>query len=187
MKNIYIIGVPRTGKSTLSKMIKLKYPSMNLISFEAVRNGFIKSQPNLDMGNRKSDARQNILPQFLVEFVYWNNIITGYGNIVEGSFSNVDTIKKLINGEDIVICLGLGKRKIETIIEEMRKHDKENDYTKNWTDEQIKKHFYDITEKDRENDEPSQKLDIEYFDTFQNREEVFSNILEYLDKKLKNN
>ena len=45
MKNIYIIGVPRTGKSTLSKLIKAKYPEFNIVSFEAVRNGFIKAFP----------------------------------------------------------------------------------------------------------------------------------------------
>lgn len=61
MKNIYIVGIPRSGKSTLSKMIKSKYPEMNIISFEAIRNGFIKSQPDLNMGNRHSKARQEIL------------------------------------------------------------------------------------------------------------------------------
>lgn len=86
MKNICIVGIPRSGKSTLSKIIKSKYPEMNMISFEAIRNGFIKSQPELNMENRNSLARQEILPEFLVEFTYWNQIITSYGSIVEGSF-----------------------------------------------------------------------------------------------------
>ena len=58
MKNIYIIGVARTGKSTLSKLIKEKYPVYNQISFEAIRNGFIESQPDLNMDNRNSEARK---------------------------------------------------------------------------------------------------------------------------------
>lgn len=183
MKNIYIIGVPRSGKSTLSKIIKSKYPEMNIISFEAIRNGFIKAQPNLNMGNRNSNARQEILPPFVVEFIYWNYAITGFGNIVEGSFTDVKTIKSLVDNESIIICLGFGQRNIDEIINEMKKHDDENDYTKHWTEEQIKKHFYDITEKDTENYKLCKDFNIEYFDTFNNREDVFLKILDYIESR----
>lgn len=60
MKNIYIIGTPRSGKTTLARLIKEKYPIYNQISFEAVRNGFIETQPELNMNNRNSLARKNI-------------------------------------------------------------------------------------------------------------------------------
>ena len=66
MKNIIITGIPRSGKTTLSKLIKEKYPEYNIISFEAIRNGFIKSQPGLKMGNRNSEARKEILPDFIM-------------------------------------------------------------------------------------------------------------------------
>ena len=58
MKNIYIVGVPRTGKTTLTKLIKQEIPQVNLISFEAIRNGFIKSQPELNMGSKKSNSSE---------------------------------------------------------------------------------------------------------------------------------
>ncbi len=183
MKNIYIVGIPRSGKSTLSKIIKSKYPEMNIISFEAVRNGFIKSQPNLNMENRNSVARQEILPQFLIEFVHWNNIISGCGNIVEGSFSDIKTIIEHKNNEDIIICLGLGKRNIQEIIDGIKMYDDENDYTKDWSEEQMKRHFYDITEKDKENYELCKNYNLEYFDTYNNRNEVFSNVLTYIKKQ----
>ena len=62
MSNIYIIGVPRSGKTTLAKLIKERFNNVNQVSFEALRNGFIKTFPELDMGNRNSEARANILP-----------------------------------------------------------------------------------------------------------------------------
>ena len=43
MKNIYIVGVPRSGKSTLAKLIKEKYPIYNQFSFEAIRNDVFKN------------------------------------------------------------------------------------------------------------------------------------------------
>ena len=33
-------------------MIKEKYPIYNQLSFEAIRNGFIETQPELNMDNR---------------------------------------------------------------------------------------------------------------------------------------
>lgn len=60
-------------------------------------------------------------------------------------------------------------------------HNSENDYTKNWSKEQIKKHFFDIVESDKENYETCQKYNIKYFDTYNNREEVFQNILSYIE------
>lgn len=183
MKNIYIIGIPRSGKTTLSKIIKQKYPQMNIISFEAIRNGFIKTQPNLNMGNRNSKARQEILPKFLIEFAHWNLIISNCGNIIEGSFANIQTVAELA-GDDIIICLGLGKRNFQEIILGIQKYDNENDYTKNWTKEQLENHFYDIVENDKENFELCQKYNVVYFDTYHDRDKVFFDILKYIEGQL---
>ena len=82
MKNLYIVGIPRAGKSTLSKLIKDKYPIYNQFSFEAIRNGFIESQPELNMGNRNSEARKNILPKHFIAFSYWNKEILSSPSLV---------------------------------------------------------------------------------------------------------
>lgn len=184
MKNIFIVGVPRSGKTTLSKIIKLKYPKFNIISFEAIRNGYIKTQPDLNMENRNSISRKEILPQFIIEFVHWNNDIYNFGNIVEGDFADIETIVNNITDQDIVICLGFNGRKIDDVVNRIKENDTKEDYTSNWTKEHIKKHFYDITQKDIDNFELCKKYGIEYFDTFNNREEVFQNILKYLEKNL---
>lgn len=88
MKNIFIVGVPRSGKSTLTKMLARELNNYNIISFEAIRNGFIKSQPDLEMNNRNSDARKEILPSFILEFINWNKRILDVGNIIEGILLN---------------------------------------------------------------------------------------------------
>ena len=67
-----------------------------------------------------------------------------------------------------------GKDKIEGI----RKNDKLNDYTNDWTNEQIYKHFYDIEEKDKNNYEFCKKNNIKYYDTYENRKELFEQIIE---------
>lgn len=182
MKNIYIIGVPRTGKTTFSKLLKSKYPVMNVISFEALRNGFIKTLPELNMGNRNSKARKEILPDFLVEFAKWNSTISNFGSIIEGDFCDIKTLKELTN-EDVIICLGFGKKSLDEVIDGIKAHDKADDYTKEWSLEKLKNHFYDIVEKDEENYNFCNDHNIPYFDTFDNREEVFSNILNFIENQ----
>ena len=178
MKNIYIIGIPRSGKSTLSKLIKNKYPIYNQFSFEAIRNSFIESQPELDMGNRKSEARKTILPKHFITFAHWNNEILSSPSLIEGDFCSIDELFHLKNENDIIICLGLGCRSINEIIDEIRKNDKVDDYTKDWSNEQLYNHFYDIEEKDKYNFEFCKKNNIKYYDTFENRKELFEQILE---------
>ena len=182
MKNIYIIGVPRSGKSTLSKLIKEKYPIYNQISFETIRNGFIESQPELNMGNRNSEARRQILPKYIITFAEWNNRILSYPTLIEGDFCSIEELVKLIKSEDLIICLGLGRRNMEEIINGIRKNDTSSDYTNKWTDGQIEKHFHDIIKKDSINYNYCLKNNIKYYDTYTNRNEVFDQILSNIEK-----
>ena len=184
MKNIYIIGVPRTGKTTLTKLIKKEIPQVNLISFEAIRNGFIKSQPELNMENRDSEARKVILPSFICEFVNWNEEITNYNTLIEGDFANIECIIKNTRDQDIIICLGFNGRSLEKIIDGIIKNDTETDYTKHWTRDQIEAHFYDIVQKDIKNIENCKKYNISYYDTFENRQEIFLRIVNSIKEKL---
>ena len=64
------------------------------------------------------------------------------------------------------------------------KYDTCNDYTKTWTREQIEKHFYDSVKNDRENYEFCKKYNINYWDAYDNRQEIFIKILEYIEKSL---
>ena len=181
MKNIFIIGVPRSGKSTLSRMIKTKYPIYNQLSFEAIRNGFIETQPELNMGNRNSEARKNILPKHIITTAHWNSNILMSPTLVEGDFCSIEELNNLIDDNDIIICLGFGCRKIEDIIDLIRNNDTNDDYTKNWSNEKMEKHFYDLTIKDKGNYDYCLKNKIDYFDTYENRNLVFEKIIEKLN------
>ncbi len=108
---IYVVGAPTAGKSTLARIIKERFLQVNVVSFEAVRNGFIVSQPELNMGDRKSVARSKILPRFMVEFAEWNARMTRNFTVVEGSFARVEQIWRLVKSDDLVICLGYGGRR----------------------------------------------------------------------------
>lgn len=179
MRNIYITGVSRTGKTTLCKMIKdsLLEMKFNYISFEALRNGFIKSQPELQMGNRNSEARSKIMPSFIIEYANWNKEITNYPSLIDYAFDSIEFLKNNVNEDDIIICLGFDAKELETIVQEIKSHSKEEDYTFSWSIEQLRKHFFDIVQADQKNKIECIKNNVLYFDTSQNREQVLNNIL----------
>ena len=184
MKNIYVVGVARSGKSTLTRLIKERFPMYNQFSFEAIRNGFIETQPELKMNNRHSKARKEILPKHIVTFANWNSHFLHSPSLIEGTFCTVEELYNLLDENDYIICLGLGCKQIEEIARGVKMHDTNDDYTKEWTEEQIKAHFYDIPYVDQKNYEFCQENNIDYFDTFENREEVFDEILKRISKEL---
>lgn len=170
--NVYIIGVPTAGKSTLAKMIKKQLPQFNVVSFEAVRNGFLKAQPELDMGNRQSTARKEILPQFVVEFAEWNERMTGQPTLVEGSFASVREVASLVRKEDLVICLSYGGMSLGDVAKQAIQMAGPESYLYGRTEAEFGEHFYDLAETDRENMEFCEKNQIPYFVTANGREEV---------------
>ena len=187
MKNIFIIGIARSGKSTLSRLIKEKYPMYNQFSFEAIRNGFIKTQPELNMNNRNSEARKNILPAHIVEFVHWNNEILKNPSLIEGDFCSCEALYSLMNENDKLICLGLGCRSLDEIVLGIKEHDTTDDYTYEWDEERIKQHFNSSIERDKENYEFCIENNIKYYDTFENRSKIFESIIQNIkDENSKN-
>ncbi len=186
--NVYIVGVPTSGKSTLAKILKQEIPEFNVVSFEAVRNGWMKVEPELDMGNRESRGRKEILPGFMVEFARWNAKMTGGPTLVEGSFASVEEVMKLLAEDNeernMVICLGYGGMKLEEVAKCAIAKANAESYLQGRTEEEFKRHFYDLEDSDRKNQEFCEKYDVPYFVTVENREERLREIVEKVQREL---
>lgn len=183
--NIYVIGVPTSGKSTVSYMLKQRLPRLNVISFEAIRNGFIKAQPELDMGNRNSAARGEILPRYIVEFARWNEKMTKSPTLVEGSFADASHIFELIRTEDIMVCLGYGGMDLGEIAKMAISNAGHESYLFGRTEEEFAQHFYDLADDDRVNQEFCIKNDIPYFVTAGDREKKLREIVDFIVEKMR--
>ncbi len=172
MKNIFIVGVPRSGKTTLARMIKARYPEYNYISFEALRNGFIKALPELDMGNRNSDARKLVMPSFILEYAKWNSVITGLPTLVDYAFSSIEVLCENMGDDDAIICLGYGGRSIDEVVGMIKENSLEKDYTYDWDIDKIKTHFHDMILDDKKNMMECERLGIRYYDTSRREESL---------------
>ena len=63
MKNILIMGIGRAGKTTLSEMIKNKYPNYNLVHSDSIKWALIRA------AGKEKYYRTNIKEQ--KEFAWW--------------------------------------------------------------------------------------------------------------------
>lgn len=180
--SVFIIGVPTAGKSTLAGVIKNRLVNVNVFSLEAIRNGFIKTQPELKMDDRSSLARQRIMPEYIVEFARWNEKLTGDMSLVEGSFVTARDLARLISENDMAICLGYGGKSREEIAEIALARVTKDNYLYGCTIEKFVAHFYDIDKLDRDNMEFCEHNSILYFDVSEGWSEVEGAVLEMLSK-----
>lgn len=182
---IYIVGVPTAGKSTLARMTKKRFLQVNVVSFEAVRNGFMVSQPELRMGERESEARREILPKFLVEMAEWNAKLTQSVTVVEGSFAKVEDVCRLMKDDDLVICLGYGGRGLDEVAKLAIQKASEDSYLYRRTVEEFKGHFYDLVEDDQANLEFCLQNNVPYYDTAEERAKKLEKVLGLIGENMK--
>lgn len=177
MKNIYILGVPRSGKTTFSILLKKELKDYSFISLDAIRNAFHYSLPELEMIQRNSYSRHNILPRFVSELAHWNHDISKNGCIIEGGLIHLDDMVGEIRSDDIVICFGHGAHSLEEVVDKIQEFDTKEDYTYGWSKEKLMNHYYDLSETDLENRKICLQKKYYYIDTFENREKTFHKLL----------
>lgn len=191
MKNILIIGVARTGKTTLSKMVKQKYNEYNLIHSDSIIWGIIRGEGKEEYYTKNIDKRkeyvhsetmQNILIETFKSLIKADN--EKYGIIFETGQLEPKYLSELLKNESVYcICLGHGDLDEHQIKELCRKHDTETDWTSKMNDEQLEINCKKWTGKNKILKDQCKKYNIEYFDTSNNRREVLENILNKIVKE----
>ena len=163
---IWVCGVPRAGKTTFCKKLKKENPNFTIIVSEAIRNAFQKMDKShyKEWGIKTSKQRQNDFPIFFKEFVEWNEKFSGCETIVDCALIDLEKVFEIADKKDKIICFGFGGKSVEEILKIIRKREKEEDYTKNYSDLQLLKFWGDISIQDKKNLEFSKLKSIKYVD-----------------------
>ena len=182
---IFICGVPRSGKSTTAKLLKTQIENSNLIVTEAIRNGFqaIDEEHAYDWGRRQSDLRQNVFPKYVKAFLDWNEKFSGSITILDCALIELDKVLQIRDKGDIVICTGFGGKELSEIFKIIRKFEKQDDYTTQFSDQKLQALWGDISQTDKNNIALCAKNKIKYFDT-SNRSVAQHRILNYIQKQI---
>ncbi len=179
MKNIYIFGVPRSGKSTLANMIFEELGYL-IISSDCIRNSFRDIFPELNI-NPKTAMYNRKFQLYLKEIIH-NYEINGKkkynGIVLEGCDINIEICNELYNdGNNIIIYLGTENITPNEFVKNMRANDTNLDWTKKIDDKQLLEHAKLYIENSKINKKRCKEFGYYFVDTSINREEVLKEIL----------
>ena len=73
MKNILIFGIPRAGKSTLSKIIAKKYNNYITIDTDSIRDAFQHALPSTEINKYNGKGMKDDFPKFIEQLLYWES------------------------------------------------------------------------------------------------------------------
>ena len=171
---IFIVGVPRSGKSTLAKKLKLKYPNSNIISCEAVK----KSVGAMGLIGEDILLNNDKLMQYVAKIAEWNEILTGQKSIVDVGLITIESVFRIVKPNDRIICLGFGgKSSKEEIWTSIKQHQQEFDSTYGMDLGKAVHYWGDFGRRDENNSYFCVDNDLIYLDTTNNQQEVIDYIV----------
>lgn len=189
-KNILIMGIGRAGKTTLSKMIKDKVNSYNLIHSDSLKWAIIRAKNQEEYYRENVDIQKKFehgeyFQRVLLEF--YNSLIrkdtNGYGYILESGQLHPKIVNEMIDFDNtIVVCLGLGNYSVEDMVNQCIKYDTEESWTYGLSREYLTKHASDWYNANEMLKKECPKYNITYIDTSKNREMVLKDTLEKIIK-----
>ncbi len=181
MKNIVILGLPRSGKTTLARMIKDKFSKYQIITGDAVRNTFIEGISRIEhISNTKI---KRYLPQFLS--MLFNEEIRHNKSSFLYILDTCDITPKQANKlfdktRDNLIFLGYPSITFEDKWRDIKKYETNEDWTNRKEQKQVIKEIKEAVEKSKIFEKQCQELNIRFIDTSFNREKILKKLLEEL-------
>lgn len=185
MKNIMILGICRTGKSTFSKLIQNEINNYQIIEVDTIISALQKTIKDIPIGFIHDNLNENKLPEFLSLLIKKNNNKFGdnYGLIINAdSIMPEDLVKHFDLSNTLVYYFINNELTAEDILKNCRTYDSTNEWTTRKTDEELIKHFnfYKKIEKGIMNQ--CKKYNIKCIDTSHNRDLIFKKLLEDVKK-----
>lgn len=160
-----IMGIGRSGKTTLSNMLKNKFVNYNLIHSDSLKWAMIRAQDKekyyrTNIDKQKEFEQSEYFQKTLLEFFNSSTSTdeNHYGYILESGQLHPKIVKEIID-----LCV---------------KYDTEKDWTFELPKEYLKKHAKDwfLTNEMLKRECP--KYEIKYYDTSKNRTEILKEIME---------
>ncbi len=172
---IYIVGVPRSGKSTLAIKMKLKYPNSNIISCDAIKKSLI----TLELGKNSAILTSNdALIKYVAKIAEWNEVLTEQKSIVDAGLIPIESVFRIVKPNDRIICLGFGgQSNSKAIWENIQQHQQEFDKTYGMDLKKAEHYWGDFGRRDENNRYFCVDKDLIYLDTKDDQKAVLDYII----------
>ena len=170
MKNVMLIGVSRSGKTTFAKMLKQKYPEYNIIHGDMLKKSFEK---NIDNSKKLKEIKE--YRNFVKDYFCFEYTINDMNYILD----TVDVFPCDITEEDkkntIIIAFGYPNITVDELIDIWKNVD--NSWLKNKDDKFLLEKATKGLEKSKFFESECKKYNITFIDTSKNRSAVLSELL----------
>lgn len=140
MKNIVILGVARSGKTTLSKMIIEKFSNYQVLNGDCIRSTFQKVFPEVEINKFNGNGMKNDFALFCSElFKQEINYNKGYYNyIFESCDISPYNAKKFFCSKNVsIIFLIYPSLNVNEIINNYKSYAEKEDYMLKKTEDEI--------------------------------------------------
>jgi len=167
-KNILILGQPRSGKTTLARMIYANSNQYSLISLDHLRGTFAEVYPELGISSNSDERLYNAFSLFVSTFLKKaskkdKNILY----IIEGCDITFEKAMELFNTEDnFIVFMGKTELSVEEMFDNVRYYDGiTNAWTTERSDEELKIWIKDYIRISCDNQRKCSENNILFLDT----------------------
>ena len=188
MKNILLLGVARSGKSTLAKKIIEKYPDYKVLDLDSILDAFAETFPGVNVGYAYDGVKNNQIAKFIGSLLKWqvknhgekyfNYIIDGDSILPEDIENNFDL------ANTIVLFLGHNKLTPEEIVTNCRKYDNGLSWSSRWDDKKLTEHAKWQINFGTKIEKQCNKYKYRFVDTSFNRNEILEKEFKKIEKEL---
>lgn len=178
MKNILIVGPPRSGKTTLSKIIFNQYNVYSIINMDVIRDGIYEAFfCDIEKSTRK-EIVTNAVPKFIKKIIehYQKYYNPDMYYIIEGDILSIEDAIEIRNQYEVdIIYVGMPNIKEIDLFNRIRENaSKYGCWTSKCSDIELHKRYYDIIEQSKKDKIVADENEIVYLDTSLNNDCLYN-------------
>lgn len=187
MKNIMILGICRTEKTTFSKMIQKEFRNYQIIEVDTIISALQRTVPDVPIGFIHNNLKENRLPEFLNLLIQKNINKNGkeLGFIINGDSILPKDLFKYFDLKDMIVYYFVTEKlSPEQILENCREFDSKEEWTTRRSNEELLKHFKFYKDIEKKIIKDCKKYNIKCIDTSENRKIILNQLLNEVKDEL---
>lgn len=192
MKNIVLLGTPKSGKRMFVKMLLEKYHNYNLLDGDLIGLGYQRSVIEKAFEESEDDKMK-----FALDFLFATKVsekifranteyFNDLGFIFKSHFLSLEYAKEYLNKDSIVLVFGYPNASVNHILANWRLYSTKNDFNYGLSFKEQKKLAEDYIDISKYNCNEAKRLGLKFVDTSSNKEEALEDLLRFVDKEIYN-